>query len=261
MQAKSAIVKMMKEELQPPLPLGFITSYSVDNFYVSPCNAKAYAYAHRWRDWAAPMTLVITPPKGGKTHLCHIFAQLANCAVLEGLEFGSSAVRGEALALDNINDSQFSQEALFHLTNRALQKQIKLFMSASLPPDRWPKIIPDLRSRLLSAAVFFVENPDENMLAPLLVKLFADLGLRPSPEVISFLVARVPRNYEAICKIVQKMDEIALNERAPAIHQNISHRVSHKIKGINIAQATKALQWLMELPQDYGQDDITRLYY
>jgi chromosomal replication initiation ATPase DnaA len=54
--------------------------------------------------------------------------------------------------------------------------------------------------------------PDDALIGALLVKLFADRQLRPSAEVIPYLVARMERSFDAARALVAALDARALAE-------------------------------------------------
>ncbi|MEO1543144.1 MAG: hypothetical protein AAFR75_03885, partial [Pseudomonadota bacterium] len=56
-------------------------------------------------------------------------------------------------------------------------------------------------------------EPDEMLLRAVLVKLFSDRQLRVDPKVISFLLLRMERSMEAARRVVQRIDDIALQMR------------------------------------------------
>ena len=70
-------------------------------------------------------------------------------------------------------------------------------VSGREPPARWPLALPDLASRLGAAPVARLEPPDDDLLAAVLVKLFADRQLAVAPELIRYLVSRMDRSFAA----------------------------------------------------------------
>ena len=78
------------------------------------------------------------------------------------------------------------------------------------PPARWPVSLPDLRSRLRAAAAVGVGRPDDNLLAAILAKLFADRQLAVTPDVIAFMMTRLERSFEAARRTVERLDAMAM---------------------------------------------------
>ncbi|NJM34427.1 MAG: hypothetical protein HC850_06625, partial [Rhodomicrobium sp.] len=69
------------------------------------------------------------------------------------------------------------------------------------------------RSRLRSAALVTIDEPDEALLGALLIKLFADRQLSIEPGVIGYLMRRMERSMAAAQAAVEALDRAALAER------------------------------------------------
>ncbi|MGO7668360.1 hypothetical protein ACC697_39790, partial [Rhizobium ruizarguesonis] len=58
-----------------------------------------------------------------------------------------------------------------------LENGTSLFMTSRLWPMSWPVLLPDLRSRLKSATVVEIGEPDEALLSQVIVNLFQRGGV------------------------------------------------------------------------------------
>ena len=83
------------------------------------------------------------------------------------------------------------------------------------PPARWSVALADLRSRLLALPAVGVAVPDEELIATVLVKLFADRRVPVSREVVAFLALRLERSFVAAQDAVARLDRAALAEHRP----------------------------------------------
>jgi chromosomal replication initiation ATPase DnaA len=108
-----------------------------------------------------------------------------------------------------------AEEPLLHLYNMLAERGGHLLLVARDPPSRWPMSLADLRSRLLAAPAIGVAAPDEELIATLLVKLFADRRLAISSDVVNFLVPRLERRFAAAQEAVALLDRAALAEHRP----------------------------------------------
>ena len=79
----------------------------------------------------------------------------------------------------------------------------------------WPVALPDLRSRLKAATVVEIGEPDDELLAQVLVKLFADRQLAVDESLVSFLTTRTERSFAAARATVEKLDREALRLKRP----------------------------------------------
>lgn len=206
-----------------------------EDFFVSPANAAAVAMIEGWHTWAGRKLLLSGPPGSGKTHLAHVWAGLANATIVSApdlaqadipsLSTGNVAIEdAETVALDPA-----MEEALFHLHNLVLAEGHALLITANRPPMRWGLSLPDLTSRMQGTTLVSLDPPDDALLAALLTKLFADRQVSPAPETIPYLVARMPRAFDAARKLVAALDAEAL-ESGKAINRTLARLVLDKFE-------------------------------
>ena len=60
-----------------------------------------------------------------------------------------------------------------------------------------------------------LNEPDDGLLAAIMVKLFADRQLSVSPEVIAYVITRIERTFDSARAIVGSLDREALSQRRP----------------------------------------------
>lgn len=192
-----------------------------EDFFVSDANAAAVAMIEGWQGWPA-RKLVLTGPKGaGKTHLTHVWAALSGARIVLAADLPGADIAALAagpVAVENchlIAGAKPTEDALFHLHNLALAEGQSLLFTADAPPSFWPLALPDLASRLQATPTVSIAPPDDALLAAVMMKLFADRQLSPSPATIPFLIRRIDRSFEAARDIVERLDAASLEQRRP----------------------------------------------
>jgi chromosomal replication initiation ATPase DnaA len=75
--------------------------------------------------------------------------------------------------------------------------------------------LPDLVSRLRAIPQAVLGEPDDALLAGILVKLFDDRQIRVSPQVVSYLASRIERSIAAARSIVEELDRASLSGKRP----------------------------------------------
>ncbi len=85
-------------------------------------------------------------------------------------------------------------------------------LTADAPPRDWGLALPDLLSRLQATPVARLDPPDEGLLSAVLIKLFADRQLAVAPNLIPYLVSRMPRSIGSARALVAALDAAALAE-------------------------------------------------
>lgn len=198
---------------QLSLGLTLPISWAREDFLVVPGNEAALAWIDRWPDWPSNALVLHGGAGSGKTHLAHIWmAQVPQAQVIGPEVLTISAVDRLAqrpLALDDA-DRVGDAVALFHLINLMCERGHSLLLTGSVPPAQWPFSLPDLMSRLKAMPAQGIEEPDDALLAAVLVKLFADRQLGVGEDVVKYLVARIERSCHAARHWVAALDAAAL---------------------------------------------------
>lgn len=203
----------MNEQLAIDLP--YRTALGRADFLVSASNSEALGWLERWPDW--PMrTLSIHGPAGsGKTHLAHLWRDRCGGTILPANALDplqpalAAAEAGRGIVVD---DADAAPEApLLHLYNWCGERGTALLLLSRLAPAAWPVRLPDLESRLRSLSTVGIAAPDDRLLGAVLIKHFADRGLRIAPEVIAYLVPRMERSFAAAAELVIVLDRLAMS--------------------------------------------------
>ncbi len=205
-----------------------------EDFFVSPANAAAVGMIEGWQGWSGRKLLLTGPSGAGKSHLVQVWAGLAAAKVVAAQDLTSADIPDLATRNIAVEDAQAiagdraAEEALFHLHNLALAEGQSLLLTADAPPQRWGLVLPDLASRMQGTTLVALEAPDDDLLAAVLMKLFADRQLSPAPDTIPYLVPRMARSFDAARRVVTALDEAAL-ESGRAINRTLARHVLDKL--------------------------------
>jgi chromosomal replication initiation ATPase DnaA len=192
-----------------------------EDFFVSPANAEAVAMIEGWQGWPARKLALTGPPGAGKTHLAHVWAALSGAAVLPACAVAAADIPRLAAApvavedIDSIAGTAEAEDALFHLHNLCLAEGRALLLTGRAPPRRWPLALPDLASRMQGTPAVRIGAPDDRLLAAVMMKLFADRQLAPTPPTIPYLLRRMDRSFAAAHALVEQLDRAALAAQRP----------------------------------------------
>jgi chromosomal replication initiation ATPase DnaA len=140
----------------------------------------------------------------GKTHLLQAW-----CA-LTGTNYGMSD-HAPAVAVDDVEESP--AEEVFHLYNRLYKQEGTLVVATTEPLTPNTKLLPDLRSRLLTLPEVVLAQPTDEDLTKLLVKWAGDRQLALKPDVVKYLLARAARNPAQLREMVGALDVLSLAEK------------------------------------------------
>ncbi|MEX6506563.1 DnaA/Hda family protein [Jiella sp. M17.18] len=196
---------------QLPLDLPHRPSFARDDLVVSAANRLAVEAVDAWPRWAHAVLIVVGPAGAGKTHLGHVWAERAGARIATPDTVHEIAGASPfAVVLDDIDRAGYREEDLFALVNAARLGGGSVLATASRPPAEFELALKDLRSRLCAASLVRIETPDDDLLAGVLTKLFADRQLDVEPGAVRYLTDRMERSLEAAQRVVAAADREAL---------------------------------------------------
>lgn len=215
---------------QLPLAIVMDDAATFDNFFQMPQNQEAVAYL---RSLLGPereaLGAYLWGGAGtGKSHLlqaiCHESDEQSRYIPLgELLSYPPEAVLEacELTPLVVIDDVHLLaghtpwQEALFHLFNRRRAHGYPTVYAGYCAPAALSGVLPDFCSRLASLMIYRLPNYDQQTLGQLLGFRGALRGIRLSPEVIRYIMARVPRTTTVVMSLLDRIDEETLAHKRP----------------------------------------------
>jgi DnaA regulatory inactivator Hda len=212
---------MAEPAMQLPLDLGHRTAMGRDDFLIAPSNQDAVAWIDLWPEWPAPCLILYGPVASGKSHLCAVWRERADAQAVSAADLKDSTVRdiaasGRHIVLDDVDSligTVDGEKGLFHLYNIFKEERRSILLTLCDPPVRRAFALPDLASRLRAAPAVAIREPDDQLLAAVLVKLFNDRQLRVSQEVLAYILPRMDRSFEAASALVAAIDSRALAEK------------------------------------------------
>ncbi len=190
---------------------------SDDAFVKGAANRNAYQAVKSWPLWAAPVMAIVGPSGAGKTHLGSIWVDQAGGRLLPLEMLSRRHIRdglGTPLCLDAGTSAHVRHEdVLFHALNLAKEEDGSILILSQQAPSRWNVSLPDLASRLKAIPIVEIDLPDDALLADVLKKNFADMGVKVPQAVVDYLIARMERNYLEAATIARTVGERSLAEK------------------------------------------------
>lgn len=189
-----------------------------EDFLVARPNAKAVSLIDRWPDWPSRALALVGPPGSGKSHLAEAWRQRAGGLTIRAADFSlaqvPSLIAEGALVIEDTPGEGLDERGLFHLLNLTREEGAFVLLTSRLNPLAWKLQLPDLVSRLKALPVVSLGLPDDELLRGVIVKLFADRQIAADEALVSYLVARMPRELAAARSLVAEIDQRALEEKS-----------------------------------------------
>ena len=191
------------------LDLRSIPSMGRNDYFVSDVNKEAVTWLDAWPNWTTFGFIVCGPFGSGKSHLAQVLKTLSHGDIIEAKDISDQNIdqlsQKKCLIIENI-ELLTSEALLFHLYNMLLENKNNLMLTSNLTIPQISFELPDLKSRLLSLPQVNLGFPDDRLLKNLLIKQFLDKGILVEMDVIDYLIKRIDRSFEAISKLVSKID-------------------------------------------------------
>ncbi len=112
--------------------------------------------------------------------------------------------------LDAVTGQPAWEQALFTLYNELQEQRGGLVVAASGAPSSLPIGLPDLASRLGAAAVHRLQPLAEADQAEALQRRARHHGLELPEDTLTYLTRRAPRDFSALCRLLDELDTEAL---------------------------------------------------
>ena len=184
-----------------------------DDLLVSGRLKAAVTIIDSWPRWPSPVVILAGPVGSGKSHLAAIWREASAAVPIHPIDGGDAAdvAARHPVLFEDADRRGFDDRALFHVINSVRENGTGLLITSRLWPASWPVELADLRSRLKAATVVEIGEPDDELLAQVLVKLLADRQLTIDDRLVGYIVARMERSLAAAQEIVDRLDRLALS--------------------------------------------------
>lgn len=187
---------------------------SLENFLVLPTNNFAYMSVQQFPQMAGDVLAIYGEEGVGKTHLVSIYLHRLNPKKLHvkdlKLPLDLTAYHYVVDGIDELKPD--AQEVLFHLFNHIKSVGGSL-MVTSRKPVAAMEILPDLKSRLLTAPQIQIEQPKDAHLEVFLVKYASDRQIYLEQNVVAYILKNCERNVKTIETIVRLLDQLSLEQK------------------------------------------------
>lgn len=176
---------------QLALPMAWGERGEAERLLVTNGNAEALALVRDWSRWPSPATLLVGPPRSGRSLIGRLFTTESGGTLVDDAD-------------------RHDETVLFNLWNEARDSGRALLLIAREAPPLWAVTLPDLRTRLATAAVARIAPPDEADMAALIANGLERAGSAFAPGLPEFIARRVTRCYETVDRAVGALNAESL---------------------------------------------------
>lgn len=189
-------------------------TWDESDFLITGCNEQAAALVRTWPEWPSHVAIIFGPTGSGKSHLARIWQARSVATIGDAAALPTVGSGGEAapILIEDADRGGIDERAFFHLLNLAKEHRSYVLLTGRTPPGQWPLSLPDLRSRIRSYPSVAIKEPDDELLAAVLIKHFTDRQICIAPDVIPYILSRMERSMGAAQALAAEIDLMALSE-------------------------------------------------
>lgn len=203
--------------------------------FLPGCNAQAVAALQKIQTDQKSKGLAPTPfitlwgPQGtGKTHLLKALGGVALSATADP-ELFESAANAMLVTADDVQAySEWQQQQLFNLYNRARQNANPVIVASVNQAVAQLSLREDLRSRLLWGLTFGLSPLSDEEVIDAVAQHVHARGLTLSPEVVLYVLHRFTRDMGTLMRVIESIDLYAMQNKrnitVPLVREMISAR-------------------------------------
>lgn len=115
--------------------------------------------------------------------------------------------------IDRITDHPAAQEALYRIYNQTLEQGGKMVFAGRTPADQLEKTENFLTSRFKWGMTAELLPMDDEATSKLIHKLAEDLGLDIPDKITTYLLSRIPRDFQSVKSAVTRINEESLRQK------------------------------------------------
>lgn len=203
----------------PGLLPSSVPSFRIEDFVQTACNRAAFELVVG-ANWSGHCAIVCGPHCCGKTHLGHVWAHEHDALVIHASQLQELATDQPPKYIfvddaDQVGGMASPERSLLWLYNVLDQTGGRLLLATHLMPRAWRLKTSDLQSRLEGCSIAMIDNPDDDLMPPLISKLFTDRRISVNRRLINYLAARTERSHAAVHEIVDRLDVSSLTTKRP----------------------------------------------
>ena len=199
---------------QLPLNLPVEVATAREDLIVTKSNRQVVEFLDAWPNWPSSIAVLAGPVGAGKSHLAGVWASNSDAFIVpaDRLEGEEAGFLGNVV-VEDLSASNLNETVLFHLINTTKSAGKHLLITSRDWPGDWQVELPDLLSRMKTATLLELNEPDDPLLLGVLVKLFSDRQLLVEPPVLEYLSLRMERSLAAAHALVEHLDRISLVQK------------------------------------------------
>ena len=208
----------MKDLNQMLLKFNQKKNFNYEDFFVSKSNYFAFTLIEKWPKWEKNIVNIHGEKSSGKTHLANIFYKKNKAKKITEDQLNDELIKNlkiyENIILEDF-ENKIDERLLYSLFNLVDRDNKYLLINSLKPISEMSFLLDDLKSRSKNCLFAKIENPDDDLVVAIMLKIFSDKQITVDKKLINFIIKRIDRSYGKISDFIYKIDELSLKKKKP----------------------------------------------
>ncbi len=212
----------MKQEI-----IKFNFKFKNNDFYVSNKNELAYKMIKKWPEWPTQVVYIYGSEKCGKSLVCKLWKDISQGIYINTSNFMEKLIAQNDLTyiqnhnwiIDDVDDiisfegNKYEEKILNLINIIKTGGKNNILMTSRKMPRFLDSGLKDLISRISSATVIEMRDPDEILLKKIIEKYLNERNIQINNESLNYLINRIERSYKSALKFAKQIDIMSLEKK------------------------------------------------
>ena len=212
----------MKQEI-----IKFNFKFKNNDFYVSTKNELAYKMIKKWPEWPTKVVYIYGSEKCGKSLVCKLWKDISRGIYINKKNFLEKLIAQNDLSyiqnhnwiIDDVDyiisfeDNKYEEKILNLINIIKASGKNNILMASRKMPRLLDSGLKDLISRISSATVIEMRDPDEILLKKIIEKYLNERNIQINNESLDYLINRIERSYKSALKFAKMIDIMSLEKK------------------------------------------------
>ena len=212
----------MKQEI-----IKFNFKFKNNDFYVSNKNELAYKMIKQWPEWPTQVVYIYGSEKCGKSLVCKLWKDISRGIYINKNNFLEKLIAQNDLTyiqnhnwiIDDVDyiisfeDNKYEEKILNLINIIKTSRKNNILMTSRKMPRFLDSGLKDLISRISSATVIEMRDPDEILLKKIIEKYLNERNIQINNESLDYLINRIERSYKSALKFAKQIDIMSLEKK------------------------------------------------
>jgi len=212
----------MKQEI-----IKFNFKFKNNDFYVSNKNELAYKMIKKWPEWPTQVVYIYGSEKCGKSLVCKLWKDISQGIYINTSNFMEKLIAQNDLTyiqnhnwiIDDVDDiisfegNKYEEKILNLINIIKTGGKNNILMTSRKMPRFLDSGLKDLISRISSATVIEMRDPDEVLLKKIIEKYLNERNIQINNESLNYLINRIERSYKSALKFAKQIDIMSLEKK------------------------------------------------